>query len=93
MAQAHSDQGHRKRRAQVVRMPADMPAGAPTGAPGAQPEVGREDQALAEVQVMDAAQFRASGQACVDNEQWRAAYEAIAAGLAEYQRDAIQAYA
>ncbi|WP_197085386.1 TipAS antibiotic-recognition domain-containing protein, partial [Saccharothrix sp. ST-888] len=33
------------------------------------------------------------GQACVDNEQWRAAYEAIAAGLAEYQRDAIQAYA
>ncbi|MFD3789802.1 MerR family transcriptional regulator [Streptomyces cyaneofuscatus] len=37
--------------------------------------------------------FRAIGRSCVDNEQWRGAYEAIAPGLAAYQRDAIEAYA
>ncbi|KJK54931.1 MerR family transcriptional regulator, partial [Saccharothrix sp. ST-888] len=93
MTQADIEQGQRERTAQMIRMAELMTAGTPTGAPAAQTEVGSQYQALAQVQVMDAAQFRAIGQACVDNEQWRAAYEAIAAGLAEYQRDAIQAYA
>ncbi|CAM5406519.1 hypothetical protein SBADM41S_07108 [Streptomyces badius] len=29
----------------------------------------------------------------MENEDWRAAYEAIAPGPAEYQRDAIEVYA
>ncbi|SCD89169.1 TipAS antibiotic-recognition domain-containing protein [Streptomyces sp. ScaeMP-e83] len=37
--------------------------------------------------------FRPIGGSCVDNERWRGAYEAIAPGLAAYQRDAIEAYA
>lgn len=36
---------------------------------------------------------RAIGRSCVENEQWRAAYEVIAPGLAAYQRDAVAAYA
>lgn len=32
------------------------------------------------------------GRSCVENEPWRAAYEAIAPGLAAYQRDDIDAY-
>ncbi|MFG2359943.1 TipAS antibiotic-recognition domain-containing protein [Streptomyces sp. NPDC048521] len=34
----------------------------------------------------DAAAFRALGQSYVDDAQWGAAYDQVAAGLAEYQR-------
>lgn len=37
--------------------------------------------------------YRAIGRACVDNDAWPAAYEAIAPGPAAYQRGAIEAYA
>ncbi|WP_035859783.1 MerR family transcriptional regulator [Kitasatospora cheerisanensis] len=50
-------------------------------------------EALRQLTPMAAADFTATGAACVANEQWRAAYERIAAGLAAYQRDAITAYA
>lgn len=42
---------------------------------------------------MSAEEFRAIGRSCVDDAPWRAAYEAIAPGLAAYQRDAIEVYA
>jgi hypothetical protein len=41
---------------------------------------------------VSAEEYRTIGRSCVDNEAWRAAYEAIAPGLAAYQRDAIEAY-
>lgn len=92
MTQSDIEQGQRERTAQMIRMAELMTAGVPADAPAVQAEVDSQYQALAQFQMTDAARFRAIGQACVDNEQWRAAYEAIAAGLAEYQRDAIQAY-
>lgn len=87
------EQGQRERTAQMIRMAELMAAGTPVDAAAVQAEVDSQYQAMAQVQAMDAAQFRAIGQACVDNAQWRAAYEAVAVGLAEYQRDAIRAYA
>lgn len=45
-----------------------------------------------ELRTVSAEEYRAIGRSCVGNDAWRAAYEAIAPGLATYQRDAIQAY-
>lgn len=58
-----------------------------------QAEIGAQYQALTELRAVSAEEYRAIGRSCVDNEQWRAAYEAKAPGLAAYQRDAIEAYA
>lgn len=38
-------------------------------------------------------EYRAIARSCTENEQWRAAYETIAPGLAAYQRAAMEAYA
>ncbi|MFJ3790982.1 MerR family transcriptional regulator [Kitasatospora sp. NPDC090091] len=87
------EQGQRERTAQMIRMAELMVAGTPADDPAVLAEVDAQYQAMAQVHVMGAEEFTAIGEACVANEQWRAAYEQIAAGLAEYQRDAIVAYA
>ncbi|WP_256961934.1 TipAS antibiotic-recognition domain-containing protein [Streptomyces sp. NRRL B-24572] len=56
-------------------------------------EADAQYRALTELRTVSVEEYRALGRSCVDNEQWRAAYEAIAPGLAAYQRDAIEAYA
>lgn len=48
---------------------------------------------MTELRPVSADEYRAVGRSCVDNSAWRAAYEAIAPGLAAYQRDAIEVYA
>ncbi|NEC20404.1 MerR family transcriptional regulator [Streptomyces parvus] len=56
-------------------------------------EIDAQYRALTSLYAVSADEYRAVGRSCVENEDWRAAYEAIAPGLAEYQRDAIEVYA
>ncbi|MCR8572583.1 MerR family transcriptional regulator [Streptomyces sp. Isolate_219] len=93
MSEAEIEAGHRKRTAQMIRLAELLAAGTPADAVPAQAEIDAQYRALAELRAVSAQEYRAIGRACVDNEQWRAAYETIAPGLAEYQRDAIEAYA
>ncbi|WP_148589403.1 MerR family transcriptional regulator [Streptomyces sp. WAC01526] len=93
MSEAETEAGHRKRTAQMIRLAELLAAGTPADAVPAQAEIDAQYRALAELRAVSAQEYRAIGRACVDNEQWRAAYETIAPGLAEYQRDAIEAYA
>lgn len=59
--------------------------------PGRLPEAA--GTALSELRAVSAEEYRAIGRSCVDNDDWRAAYEAVAPGLAAHQRDVIEAYA
>ncbi|MEU8685891.1 MerR family transcriptional regulator [Streptomyces sp. NPDC048611] len=93
MSEAEIDAGHRKRTAQMIRLAELLAAGTPADAEPVQAEIDAQYRGLSELRVVSAEEYRAIGRSCVDKEQWRAAYEAIAPGLAEYQRDAIEAYA
>ncbi|MGW2564148.1 MerR family transcriptional regulator [Streptomyces sp. NPDC001514] len=93
MSEAEIEAGHRERTAQMIRLAELLAAGMPADAGPVQAEVYAQYRPLAELRAVSAEEYRAIGRSCVDNEQWRAAYEAIAPGLAAYQRDAIEAYA
>ncbi|MFG2751993.1 MerR family transcriptional regulator [Streptomyces xanthophaeus] len=93
MSQADADAAHRERTAQMVRLAELMAAGHPADADPVQAEIDAQYRALAELRAVSAQDYRAIGRSVVDNETWRAAYEAIVPGLAAYQRDAIEAYA
>ncbi|WP_431683101.1 MerR family transcriptional regulator [Kitasatospora sp. KL5] len=93
MSQADADAGQRERTAQMIRLAELMAAGHPADAEPVQAEVAAQYRALTGLRAVSAEEYRAIGRSCVDNETWRAAYEAIAPGLAAYQRDAIEVYA
>ncbi|MFF2349825.1 MerR family transcriptional regulator [Kitasatospora sp. NPDC058115] len=84
--------GQRERTALMIGLAELMAAGLPAGAEEVRARVAGQYRALTAVQPVSAAEFRAMGRGCVENGPWRAAYEAIAPGLAEYQRDAIEAF-
>ncbi|MER7704597.1 MerR family transcriptional regulator [Kitasatospora sp. NPDC097605] len=85
--------GQRERTALMIRLAELMAAGVPVDAAEVRAEIAGQYRALTAIQPVSPEEFRAMGRACVENEPWRAAYESIAPGLAEYQRDAIEAYA
>ncbi|MFI5571167.1 MerR family transcriptional regulator [Streptomyces sp. NPDC051740] len=93
MSQADADAAHRERTAQMIRLAELMAAGHPADAAPVQAEIHAQYQALSQLRAVSAEDYRAIARSVVDNETWRAAYEAIAPGLAEYQRDAMVAYA
>lgn len=93
MSTAEVEAGQRERTALMIRLAEHMSAGAPADAGPVQAEVDAQYRSLAALHAVSAEEYRAIGRSCVDNEQWRSAYEAIAPGLAAYQRDAIEAYA
>jgi hypothetical protein len=92
MNQTEVEAGHRERTAQMIRLAELLAAGTLVDAEPVQAEIDAQYRALTELRAVSADEYRAIGRSCVDNEQWRAAYEAIAPGLAAYQRDAIEAY-
>lgn len=92
MSEAQIEAGHRERTAQMIRLAELLAAGVPADAGQAQAEIEAQHRALTGLRAVSAEEYRAIGRSCVENEQWRAAYEAIAPGLAAYQRDAIEAY-
>ncbi|WP_044377821.1 MerR family transcriptional regulator [Streptomyces noursei] len=85
--------GQRERTAQMVRLAELMAAGHDVDAEPVQSEIDAQYQTLTALRTVTVDEYRALGWSCVDNDAWRAAYEAIAPGLAAYQRDAIEAYA
>ncbi|GAA2708072.1 hypothetical protein GCM10010315_03830 [Streptomyces luteosporeus] len=85
--------GQRERTAQMIRLAELMTAGHAAGAAPVQAEIDVQYRALTALRAVTSDEYRAIGRACVDNAAWRAAYEAVAPGLAAYQRDAITAYA
>ncbi|MFF4081676.1 MerR family transcriptional regulator [Streptomyces sp. NPDC001777] len=93
MSEDRIETGHRERTAQMIRLAELLVAGVPADAAPVQAEIDAQYRALTGLRAVSAEEYRAIGCSCVDNEQWRAAYESIAPGLAAYQRDAIEAYA
>ncbi|MFD0421058.1 MerR family transcriptional regulator [Streptomyces parvus] len=93
MTPAEVEAGQRERTALMIRLAEHMAGGAPADAEPVQAEVDAQYRALTSLHSVSADEYRAIGRSCVENEDWRAAYEAIAPGLAEFQRDAIEVYA
>ncbi|MFE5796421.1 MerR family transcriptional regulator [Streptomyces sp. NPDC056503] len=93
MSQADADAAHRERTAQMIRLAELMAAGRPADADPVQAEIDTQYRALTELRAVSVEEYRAIGRSLVDNETWRAAYEAVAPGLAAYQRDAMEVYA
>lgn len=84
--------GQRERTARMIRIAELRAAGHAPGSAPVQAEVDSHYRALSALRPVSAEEHRAMGRAVVDNPAWRAAYEAIAPGLAVFQRDAIEAY-
>jgi hypothetical protein len=70
-----------------------MAAGTPVDAPTVLAEVDAHYQGVCRFWTPTAPAFKALGQTYVDDAQWKSTYDKIAVGLAEYQRDAMAAYA
>ncbi|MCX4878160.1 MerR family transcriptional regulator [Streptomyces sp. NBC_00847] len=77
----------------LVRLATLMAAGTPVADPAVQAEVDTQYQSLSRMWTPNGAAFKALGQAYVTDPQWRSVYDQVADGLAEYQRDAMAAYA
>lgn len=78
---------------QMIRLAELMAAGRTADADPVQAEIDAQYRAPTQLRAVSAEEYRAIGRSCVDNDAWRTAYEAIATGLAAYQRDAIEVYA
>ncbi|PJN29016.1 MerR family transcriptional regulator [Kitasatospora sp. CB02891] len=85
--------GQRERTAGMIRLAELLAAGVPASADSVQAEIDAQYRSLAELHPVTPDEFRAMGLGCVQNPSWRAAYEAVTPGLAEYQHTAIEYYA
>ncbi|MEV0354683.1 MerR family transcriptional regulator [Nocardia sp. NPDC050697] len=79
--------------AAMIRMAEHMAAGTPAGDPAVQAEIHAQYGWICRFWTPDREAYRCLGQMYVDDERFRVNYERIAAGLAEYQRDAMAVYA
>ncbi|MER6310143.1 MerR family transcriptional regulator [Streptomyces sp. NPDC001657] len=93
LSEADMERMQRAATAAMVRMAELMQAGTPVTDPAVQAEVDAHYQDICRMWTPNAAAFKALGQNYVDDATWRAAYDQVAAGLAEFQRDAMTAYA
>ncbi|MEI5101775.1 MerR family transcriptional regulator [Streptomyces sp. PmtG] len=93
LSEAELKANERERTAQLVRLAELMAAGLPADSGAVQAEIHAQYRTLARIRVATAEEYRAIGRSCVENEHWYAAYESITPGLAEFQRDAVEAYA
>ncbi|MEU5403976.1 MerR family transcriptional regulator [Streptomyces sp. NPDC005963] len=83
----------RESTAQMIRMAEFMAAGTPVFDPAVQTETDAHYQGICRFWTPNAAAYKGLGQTYTDDPQFRSAYDKVAAGLAEYQRDAMAAYA
>ena len=77
----------------MIRMAELMVAGTPVDDPAVQAEVNSHYQGVCRFWTPNAPAYCGLGQMYVDDERFRANYEKVAEGLAEYQRDAMAVYA
>lgn len=84
--------GQRDRTARMIRLAELRSDGHTADSAPVQAEVDAHYRLLSALRPVTADEHLAMARSVVDNPDWCAAYEAIAAGLAEFQRDAIEAY-
>lgn len=87
------DAEQRKVTARMIRMAEPMVAGVPVDDPATQEEVDWHFRSYRRFWSPDADAFTELGRMYAADARFRANYDRIAGGLAEYQRDAISAYA
>ncbi|MGN6743736.1 MAG: TipAS antibiotic-recognition domain-containing protein [Amnibacterium sp.] len=83
----------RETTAQIVRMAELRAAGTPVEAPAVQEEIERLHASVSRMWTPNAAAFTNLGRMYVDDERFRATYDRVAPGTAEYFRDAMAVYA
>jgi DNA-binding transcriptional MerR regulator len=83
----------RETTAQMIRMAELMATGSPPGGPAVLAEIDSHYQGVCRFWAPTATAYKGLGQMYVDDPRFKSAYDKIAAGLAEYQRDAMAAYA
>ncbi|MET8542772.1 MerR family transcriptional regulator [Kitasatospora sp. NPDC004799] len=93
MTPAEIEAGQRERTARMIRLAELMAAGHPADAEPVQSTIDEEYRLLSTIRAVPTEEYLAIARSCTENEQWSAAYEAIAPGLAAYQRAAMEAYA
>ncbi|MEU9077402.1 MerR family transcriptional regulator [Kitasatospora sp. NPDC004745] len=93
MSPAEVEAGQRERTARMVRLAELMTAGHPADAETVQSHVDAEYRQLTALRGVPVGEYLAIARSCTGNDQWRAVYEAVAPGLAAYQRAAMEAYA
>ncbi|MEV6138261.1 TipAS antibiotic-recognition domain-containing protein [Nocardia sp. NPDC051990] len=79
--------------AAMIRMAEFMAAGTPVGDVVVQAEIDTQYQGICRFWTPNRDAYKCLGQIYVDDERFKANYEKIAEGLAEYQRDAMVVYA
>lgn len=79
--------------AQMIRIAEFMVAGTPVTDPAVQAEMDAHYRGVCRFWTPDAAAYKGLGQHYVDTPEFRANYDKIAEGLADYQRDAMVVYA
>ncbi|MFE4972471.1 MerR family transcriptional regulator [Kitasatospora sp. NPDC056651] len=93
MTPAEIEAGQRERTTRMIRLAELMAAGHPAGAEPVQSTIDEEYRLLGTIRPVPTEEYLAIARSCTENEQWSAAYEAIAPGLAAFQRAAMEAYA
>ncbi|MEE1782511.1 MerR family transcriptional regulator [Streptomyces sp. SP17BM10] len=93
MTPAQVEAGQRERTARMIRLAELMADGLPADAEPVQTKIDTEYRDLVALRPVPVEEYLAIARSCVENEQWRAVYEAVRPGLAAYQRAAMEAYA
>ncbi|HEV7622519.1 MAG TPA: TipAS antibiotic-recognition domain-containing protein [Amnibacterium sp.] len=83
----------RETTAQIVRMAELRTAGTPVDAPAVQAEIDALHASISRMWTPNAEAFAALGRMYVEDERFRATYDRVAPGVAEYFRDAMAVYA
>lgn len=93
MTDADMERWQREATAAMIRMAEFMAAGTPVDDPAVQDEVHQHYQVICAWWTPNRTAYRCLGQMYVDDERFKANYDKIAVGLAEYQAAAMAAYA
>ncbi len=93
LSPADLERMQRETTAQIVRMADLRAAGVPVDAPEVQEEIDALHASVSRMWIPDAMAFAALGRMYVDDERFRATYDRVSPGVAEYFRDAMAVYA
>ncbi|MGF1430933.1 MerR family transcriptional regulator [Kitasatospora sp. LaBMicrA B282] len=93
MTAEETERWQREATAQMIRFAEFMVAGTPVADPAVQAEVAAHYQGVCRFWTPNAAAYHGLGRTYVDDPQFRANFDRIAEGLAEYQQAAMDVYA
>lgn len=93
LSPADVERMQRETTAQIVRMAELREAGVPVDAPPVQEEIDALHASISRMWTPNAEAFAALGRMYVDDDRFRATYDRVAPGVAEYFRDAMAVYA